>query len=115
MTPHPEGTRPFTATVVLTGCPLTPGELRALARMLPELARVRTARRGGELSLQATLVDVDPHAAARRLRRAVPRLLTGFPGVVAAVTTGPAARTRAWPSWWRGPAHRVPSPRAAGG
>lgn len=113
MSSEHDGTRPFTATVVVGGCPLTAEELRVLARTLPELSRVRTARHEGGLFLQARLDDVDGAAAVRRLRRAVPRLLTGFPGVVVAAGPGPAPRSRT--PWWRPVVSPVPAPRAAGG
>ncbi|OLM01397.1 hypothetical protein Ae406Ps2_1397 [Pseudonocardia sp. Ae406_Ps2] len=67
----------------------------------------------GELVLQARLDDIDAPAAVRRLRRVVPRLLTGFPGVVVAAAPGPALRPR---RPWRCPGvSRVPARRAAGG
>lgn len=113
MSSEHDGTRPFTARVVIGGCPLTADELRVLARTLPELSRVRTAHHRNGLFLQARLDDVDGPAAVRRLRRAVPRLLTGFPGVV--VAAGLGAAPRPWTRWRRPIVSPVPAPRVAGG
>lgn len=75
-----DGLRAWAATAVVAGCPLTPGEVRALARLLPVPVRVRVTHQGESLLVRAEIEHVDARAAADRLRRDVPRILAGFPG-----------------------------------
>lgn len=89
---HGDGHRVWTVTAVVTGCPLTAGELRALARLLPGPTRVRVTHDGGDLIVRADVEHVDARSAADRLRRDVPRMLAGFPGRV--VTAGATVRGR---------------------